>query len=58
MGKIFSVNENRNISSGGIDRQGSNGKYCLFYQENIFQITFHVSNLIKNEQSKLNKYII
>jgi len=51
IGRIFSVTDNRNISSGGIDRHGSNGKYCIFYQENIFQITFHVSNLIKIEQS-------
>ncbi len=53
IGKIFSVIDNRNISSGGIDRNGSNGKYSIFYQENLFQITFHISHLIKIEQSKL-----
>lgn len=56
IGKIFSVSNNKNINIGGFDRMGSNGKYLIFYQENIFQITFHVSNLIKIGQSK--KFIL
>jgi hypothetical protein len=54
------LNENRNITTGGIDRHGSHGKYSIFYQENIFQIIFHVSNLIREDRSKniLNNHYI
>jgi hypothetical protein len=50
LGKIFSVTENQNIYCGGIDRSGCNGKYAIYFQDNVFQLIFHVSNLLKIEK--------
>lgn len=32
-----------------MNKTGANGKYAIYYQDNIFQLLFHVSNLIKEE---------
>jgi hypothetical protein len=50
LGKIFSVTDNQHIYCGGIDRSGCNGKYAIYYQDNVFQLIFHVSNLLKVER--------
>jgi hypothetical protein len=50
LGTIFSVSENQNIYCGGIDRSGCNGKYAVYYQDSVFQVIFHISNLLKPER--------
>jgi hypothetical protein len=49
LGKLFSLKDNPHIYTGGLNKTGANGKYAIYYQDNIFQLLFHVSNLIKNE---------
>jgi hypothetical protein len=50
LGKAFSLNSSQNIYAGGLDRTGSQGRYSIYFEDNIFQLVYHVSNLIKFEK--------
>jgi tuberous sclerosis protein 2 len=51
LGKVFSVTDCPNIYTGGLNKTGANGKYAIFYGDSIFQLVFHVINLIVDKES-------
>ena len=40
IGKVFSLNDNPHIYLGGLDRNGSHGKYSIYHQDVLFQVKY------------------
>jgi len=43
MGKLIDITNsvNGNIYCGGLDRSGNTGKYSLYYQDRLYQVTYY-----------------
>ncbi len=57
LGKVFSVSDSANIYTGGLNKTGANGKFALFYGDSIFQLVFHVINLIVDKDSPSESHL-